>query len=209
MKCKELELVLEHEGLEPLPADARVHLADCAACQNLLSDFAAIVDAARELPAEIDPPARLWTSLRAQLEKEKIIRDGGKSSWWDSAAAFFRSPAVATAVVGLILLLAVGFELYQQPLPPGPIPPAYAETAATLATQEKGVAHIVRARAGTSPVDASLSDNLEIVNKFIADCELRVRQVPDDDIAREYLSGAYQQKAQLLSTMMERNGGGD
>jgi hypothetical protein len=58
-------------------------------------------------------------------------------------------------------------------------------------------------------VDASLNDNLEIVNKFIADCELRVRQEPGDEVAREYLSGAYQQKAELLSTIMERAGGGD
>ena len=29
---------------------------------------------------------------------------------------------------------------------------------------------------------------------------------PRDDLTREYLSGAYQQKAQLLSAMMERGG---
>lgn len=209
MKCKELELVLEQEGLEPLPLDARTHLADCPACQGLLADLAAIVDTARELPAEVEPPQRLWVSLRARLAAEGIILDRGKGYWWDFFAVFLRRPALATATVGLVLALAAALEIYEPPAPPQPIPPAYAETAAMLATQEKGVAHIARARATNSPVDASLSDNLEIVNKFIADCELRVRQEPGDEIARDYLSGAYQQKAELLSAMMERNGGGD
>jgi hypothetical protein len=44
------------------------------------------------------------------------------------------------------------------------------------------------------------------VNEFIADCERRVREVPSDELAREYLTNAYQQKAQLLSAMMDRGG---
>jgi hypothetical protein len=55
-------------------------------------------------------------------------------------------------------------------------------------------------------VDVSLRQNLDIVDHFIADCEQRVKEEPRDDLAREYLSGAYQQKAELLSAMMERRG---
>jgi hypothetical protein len=33
-----------------------------------------------------------------------------------------------------------------------------------------------------------------------------VNEEPQDDLAREYLSGAYQQKAELLSAMMDRGG---
>jgi hypothetical protein len=60
--------------------------------------------------------------------------------------------------------------------------------------------------ASTSPVDASLRENLQKVDDFIADCERRVKEEPQDDLAREYLSGAYQQKAELLSAMMDRGG---
>jgi hypothetical protein len=60
--------------------------------------------------------------------------------------------------------------------------------------------------ASTSPVDASLRDNLQTVDDFIADCERRVKEEPQDDLAREYLANAYQQKAELLSTMMDRGG---
>ena len=60
-----------------------------------------------------------------------------------------------------------------------------------------------------SSLDVSLRQNLEIVDNFIADCEQRLREQPGDDFAREYLSGAYQQKAELLSVMMERGGSGN
>jgi hypothetical protein len=35
-----------------------------------------------------------------------------------------------------------------------------------------------------------------------------VKEQPQDDLAREYLTGAYQQKAELISVMMERGGSG-
>jgi hypothetical protein len=58
--------------------------------------------------------------------------------------------------------------------------------------------------ASTSPVDASLRQSLKQLNEFIADCERRVKEEPRDDLAREYLAAAYQQKAELLSAMMDR-----
>jgi hypothetical protein len=60
--------------------------------------------------------------------------------------------------------------------------------------------------ASDSAVDVSLRQSLDIVDQFIADCEQRMKDDPRDDLTREYLSGAYQQKAQLLSAMMERGG---
>jgi len=48
--------------------------------------------------------------------------------------------------------------------------------------------------------------NLQQVDDFIADCERRVNAAPQDELAREYLSDAYQQKAELLSAMMDREG---
>jgi hypothetical protein len=42
-------------------------------CQSFVADLTSIVSAAHELPAEVDPPARVWASLRAQLEREGIL----------------------------------------------------------------------------------------------------------------------------------------
>jgi hypothetical protein len=57
-----------------------------------------------------------------------------------------------------------------------------------------------------APVDDSYRQSLQQVDEFIADCERRVKSAPEDDLAREYLSNAYQQKAELLSAMMDREG---
>jgi hypothetical protein len=77
-----------------------------------------------------------------------------------------------------------------------------ASTASTLNEQEPLAKDMIFA--STSPVDASLRENLQKVDEFIADCELRLKEQPQDDLAREYLSAAYQQKAELLSAMIER-----
>ena len=53
-------------------------------------------------------------------------------------------------------------------------------------------------------VNASFSKNLQIVDKYIAMCEKSVREEPENELARDYLYGAYQQKADLLAEMSER-----
>ena len=61
--------------------------------------------------------------------------------------------------------------------------------------------------AGTSsvnPVDTALQQNLQQVDDFIADCERHLKDAPQDELAREYLYSAYQQKAELLAAMMDR-----
>src|SRR5208282_2694685 len=97
MQCKDVELVLEQEGLEPLPEEARAHLAECRDCRNYVADVTSLVDAAKKLPTEIAPPERVWISLRAQLEAEGIIRTPAdvvpveSITFWQSISAFFRN----------------------------------------------------------------------------------------------------------------------
>ena len=78
----------------------------------------------------------------------------------------------------------------------------FAGTAQALNDQEPVATDMILA--STSPVDASLRDNLKKVNEFIADCEHHLKEQPQDELTREYLSAAYQQKAELLSAMIER-----
>ena len=53
-------------------------------------------------------------------------------------------------------------------------------------------------------VTASLNQNLAIVDNMIAMCEKSVREAPQDEMTRDFLYQAYQQKADLLATMTER-----
>ena len=55
-----------------------------------------------------------------------------------------------------------------------------------------------------SAVDNSLRENLATLNTFIKECRKRLQENPHDQLARDYLSAAYQQKAEILAAMMER-----
>jgi hypothetical protein len=220
MQCKDVEAVVEQEGLAPLPEAARMHVAGCPHCQEFVSDLATIVNLANELPAEVEPPARVWVSLRTQLELEGIIKEPvlapapERVSGWQGFRELFRSHALATVAVGLMILVAAALQI-QLPRNATPkiqesrnTPPIrvtlLAQTAFALNEQE----HTVRNMrlASTSAVDNSYRQSLQQVDDFIADCERRIKEEPQDELALEYLSSAYQQKAGLLSAMMDRGG---
>jgi hypothetical protein len=212
MQCKEMELVLEQEGIAPLPAAARAHLVSCPSCQSLVADLRDLVAAAHTLPAEVEPPSRLWVSLSAQLAAEGVIkspaaRDTGRLSWWRGIAELFRGRAFATATVGLLIVAAGILQIERPAVEISESQNPYAESARALTEQENGLVNMQLA--STSTVDASLRQNLTAVDDFIADCERRLQAEPQDELAREYLFGAYRQKAQLLSAMMERGGSGN
>lgn len=235
MQCKDVELVLEQEGLEPLPEEARAHLAACLDCRNYVADLTSLVDAARKLPREIAPPERVWLSLRAQLEAEGLIKPqpesavAQSSSWWESIAAFFASRGTAVAMVAILVVAGTVFVVRSQRTqqvttiakapsvavaqpapPPAPAvvaksaqpPEEFAGAARALDDQEPLATGMILT--SSSPVDVSMRDNLKKVNEFIAECERHLKAQPQDELTREYLSAAYQQKAELLSAIIER-----
>jgi len=254
MHCKELECVLEAEGLGQLSKDARLHLATCGACQGLVADLNSITAAAKSLPAEVNPPDRIWISLRAQLEAEGLIKEpvevSEKTSWRESFVSAWK-PRTFAAVTAAALVLAAAVYVKRVPqngvsdaakkqtpvessraaqaqvaaVPPvsalpantapaqGSIPsktkdlaPSPSESASfTLNQAELDVPNMQLA--GNSQVDTALRQNLRTLNAFIAECELRLKQNPQDELAREYLHAAYQQKADLLAAMMESGRG--
>jgi hypothetical protein len=212
MQCRELEVFFEREGLAPLSAAARQHLSECHACKHFFDDVSSIVALAHQLPAELEPPEHIWISIRNELVREGTIRgfssNRAAAPWWQSFAELFRTRSLATAAVAMVMIVVaflLGSKPREQVLQVQEDP--YASTVTALSQQEHDLANMQLASTGeTSVVDASLRQNLQQVNEFIADCERRVREVPSDELAREYLTNAYQQKAQLLSAMMDRGG---
>ena len=215
MKCIEVGLAIEQEGLLPLPPAAKAHIAECGACRDIVEDFFAIVHAAHAMPAELEPPARLWVSLRARLESEGIIRDLAdtpRGSWLQAISAFFRSRALAAATVGLLILAGAFLEVRQTVNSRTEAPtvvqtgPSNEDIPTVLDPIEADLSNMMPANSMAAPVNDSLRQNLRIVNSFIADCKQRIQEDPQDDLAREYLNSAYQQKAELLAAMMDRGG---
>src|ERR1700730_13791950 len=213
MQCRELDVFFEQEGLAPLSVAARQHLSECDACKHFFDDVTAIVAVAHQLPAELDPPEHIWISIRRELVSEGTIRgfSSGRETapWWQSFAELFRNRTWATAAVAVVIIL-VAFMLSSKPgdqLLQVQQEDPYGSTVTALSQQEHDLANMQLASTGeTSAVDVSLRQNLQQVNEFIADCERRVKEQPSDELAREYLTNAYQQKAELLSAMMDRGG---
>jgi hypothetical protein len=213
MQCEQFEQLLEQQDDGVLPKPALAHLEACEACRALSADFGAIHDMALALGAEgIAPPERVWTSLRNQLEAERLILgtqaapQSASHHWW----AIFQRPAVAGAFLGLVLAAAATVSYWSN------APQTAVQSQLTLQQETSAVSSadsvfkeevltvgsdsIPGLRRQDTAVTDSLRRNLQIVDNFIAICEKSVREQPDNQMAREYLYGAYQQKAELLAT---------
>jgi len=214
MQCRDVEEILEQEGLAPLPEVVRGHVAGCRQCQGYIADLETIVSAAQELPAEVEPPSRIWVALRTQLELEGIIKEPATAaevkpvSWWSGFGQLFRGRALATVTVGTILAAAAVLQLRQTPAPPsGPdhgSGSGIEAIAKQVNQQEVDLRNMHLVGTSPSPVDTALEQNLQEIDSFIADCERHLKETPQDELAREYLADAYQQKAELLAAMMDR-----
>jgi hypothetical protein len=221
MQCERFEQILEQQDTSALPKPALAHLETCEACRALSADFGAIHDMALELGTEgIAPPERVWISLRNQLEAEGLIHDAQGASrasseashgWWGA----FQRPAVAGAFLGLVLAAAATVSymsnfaqravdsqltLQQETSPVPAADSVFKEEVLTVGNDS-----IPGLQRQDTAVTDSIRRNLQIVDNFIAICEKSVREQPDNQMAREYLYGAYQQKAELLAAATDRN----
>jgi hypothetical protein len=193
------------------PADARAHFRHCPRCRSLVEDVDSIRETAHSMEsADADPPDRIWISLRAQLEKEGLIhgerRDWAEAlkDWFDGVFSAVPRPALAGSY--LVALIAVSVALagpgYRRfngtQIPTQPL------TAQLNTAEQDAISSMMNA---DPVVTASLQKNLAIVDNYIALCEKSVQEEPENEVARDYLYGAYQQKADLLARMTERGDG--
>jgi hypothetical protein len=213
MLCHELENILSQEPDAAMPPALAEHLEICADCRALAADLEAIRLGSLDLPAEEEPPARVWAQIRLQLEAEGLIREPRfehaprRSAGW----AFFQRPAFAGTILGLLLLAAglVGVQgvgthsdLAADWNPA--IRPMQLETTEQVASLDASEAGIESLQQLDSGVQVVFKRDLALVDSAISTCEKSVREQPDNDLAREYLYDAYQQKAQLLAVAMDR-----
>jgi hypothetical protein len=195
------------------PPEAQVHASDCRNCRSVVEDFQALSVAARKLGEESpEPPSHLWTSIRAQLEQEGLIREAVETGvetapkvrrgWF----AAFPRPALAGAYLSLLAIAGLVLS--------GPVTKRVNDYRWRRGTQDFTApmgAHLnsmesatVASFASNPAVAAVLNKNLQIVDNYITLCEKSVREEPESEIARDYLYDAYQQKADLLAQINEQ-----
>ena len=217
MACRELERILELEPDGPLPDAAAIHVAGCADCQALEADFLVIGAAANELAEEeVAPPEWLWTRIRAELEAEGRIREPeaarvpSNAGWWSA----FQRPVFAGAVLGAAFVIAGLLSMHSVSIAPTS---AALESAPAIGTESQsidanatGTLDASEASIDSLPqqdpqVAEEVHHDLGVIDNFIVVCKKSVREQPDNEMAREYLYDAYQQKAQLLAVAMDRS----
>jgi hypothetical protein len=216
--CEQMEEMLVQETDGPLPLAATAHLDACPRCRLLQEDLQAIVVAAQEWGSDIPaPPPRMWAAIEIRLQAEGLIAQpspqpvsqGWLSGWWNFASRL----ELAGAYV-LAMLIAAGIAGYRTT----PVADTFDRTATTEQVSRPALdglgstldGNMQRVVASFSPnygdsVAVSLKQNLRIVDNIIAVCEKTVREHPRDPLAREYLYGAYQQKADLLAVATDRS----
>jgi hypothetical protein len=217
MYCQQFEEVLAQQPDGPLPLDAAGHLEACARCRLLRDDLLAIEMAAQEWGGEEPaPPPRVWAAIQVQLETQGLIARPNRPAslgWLSGLWTWAPRLELAGAYV-LLMLVAAGLAGYQTvPSASGSLDrPATAVQVSRPALDGLGPAldgNMQRVVASFTPDDnsvaLSLQQNLRIVDNIIAVCEKSVREHPGDPLAREYLYGAYQQKADLLAVAMDRS----
>jgi hypothetical protein len=190
---------------------ARAHVAGCSRCRALAQDFDAITSVARSMNEEAEPPAYLWNSIRTQLVQEGVIRETPAAkallpgTFWRH---WFPLPTPALAGISLLVLLAASVSLR------GPLTRRVNDyrwiqgtqsSTTSLNAQLDSVEHTTLASLDSNQaMAAALHRNLAIVDNYIALCEKSVRENPQSEMARDFLYGAYQQKASLLAQMNEQ-----
>ncbi len=195
---------------ERAPAAAS-HMAGCPACRALIADLEMIRHAA-PLLLEEEPPARIWLAVKSHLEKEGLIRKP-KTTWAGRFISFgaFR-PALAGAYLSILIIGATAIGIHvnttrhaeQRALWLANAQDTITPVAAELGSAEKKTIPALKAR--DNDVTATLNHNLAIVDNMISLCEKSVRENPQNEMMRDYLYTAYQQKADLLVAAAESEG---
>ncbi len=206
MQCREFVQALDVWMDGERRPDAEAHVRSCADCSGLVADLESIRSAGREL-SDVEPPPRVWAAIRSQLEAEGLMEPRGWRRWLPSFGIGWMRPALAGAL--LVVLAAGGFVLGTRFSKSNNLATwktgNLAATAPIEADLGKFELHAVSALHEQNPtVNVAFKQNLEIVDNYIAECEKSVQDDPEDELSRDYLYGAYQQKADLLEQMSER-----
>jgi len=208
MTCQEFERVFaELEGGHSFEADE--HLRMCSRCWDLVSDLDAISQQARLLQASEEPSPRVWNSIEIALRQEGLI---GQSQLDRPARQRVRWQLRWLAPVAAAILLVAGFFLREHRGGPLQLVARTVSPAATnprpdaispMVADEDQLLSIVAARA--PGLRDGYASNLRAVDAYIRDAESSARENPNDEIAQQYLTNAYEQRAMVYEIAMARS----
>lgn len=198
-------------------ATVEKHLESCAKCAAFHQDLQSIREGVKGLEP-LDPPEKLWTSLRFQLETEGLIRDKSKKSFW-SMLLDRRFPDLKPAWSGAILALLLGFGSFlvydfktRLPLVLNPVASTSHQEVLheELNKAENNYRAAIEALSVSSqktleeldPLLAKVfQDNLATMDHYLTECKQAVGNNPKNPLAHRHLLAAYKKKVELMQTI--------
>ena len=205
MTCRHFHEELERWMDGERSAAAQAHIRGCQACNGLIADLKAIeVEAHRWSAPLVEPPERVWVSLRNQLEAEGIIKTApaetvasvSEGGWFSRLFPSTVRPVLAGAyLAALVAVVTAGVATTHR------APILHAQL---INTDRFPTAPVISSPRIPNPAVSDLNRNLAIVDNQIAMCEKSLNEEPDNEVAKDFLANAYQQKAELISEISER-----
>lgn len=201
------------------------HARECTYCGVILADLETIMAESRRAgagaPIEPGPSPRVWANIRATLEAEGYFRD--QRAWWERwFPRWSLAPnPVPLAVLGVAVLAGATLLLSPRSSHPGysgreqtaNLAPSAMNMGVISGQQElqqavRNLEKAYRERAVSfePAVKLGYEKGLSSLDASIEQAELSVKEHPDNDLARDYLLTAYEQKAEVLATALEFNG---
>jgi hypothetical protein len=211
----ELELAAFLEG-ESRPEVER-HAESCPICSVILADLRLIRSEAASLPLE-DPPGRVWANVRAQLASEGLIREPKNWRQWfawgtmEHAAAPLGALACLVIFCSAVLLVPTASMDSSRTASWLSLKDRDAVAARVLKVEDGDLASMVqdlerdfdaRKESLAPPVKETYIQGLKSLDTSISECRASVEQEPGNTLAREYLTAAYTQKAEVLAAALK------
>lgn len=192
------------------------HLAGCSECRKVREDLSRIV-AAAERTGDPHPPEEAWMKIQSRISRSPAAVSAR------TRIRSFRAPSgfrFAAAAATLILAFTGGLLLGPGFLQRGRGTIDFSNSSEyTLSKLEEAESHYLKAikalaeavESGDGQLDPQLAEvfqsNLALINASIETCKQAVTNDPSDLESRKYLLAAYRDKTDLLTRIMNINGG--
>ena len=187
-------------------ASVESHLATCASCRALVTDFSVIRSSSLTLEAHVPPP-HVWRKISAAIEAEpKPLLGFGGGQWWRALAPV---AAMAILVIGLTWtagqLSPVANERLARGTPgagsePVSLVAEYRQAAQDLTNTIEGLERIAADNPSTLDMETAdvLKANLTVLDGAIGESREALQKEPENDVAQQSLFDALRNKVALL-----------
>jgi hypothetical protein len=232
MICNEFERQWsELDDIAHLPVELQEHRGGCPRCAQLFGDLTGILQQARAMRLDEEPPQRVWASLRNQLEIEGLIKEPSQERVKPAAwrGWLLRLPMGLAYASVFFMALGVTYLYHRSANPgpasqravataPAPAAPAAASPAVSPSAGSNSNEQLAANRVDSTDRDkkveallakvpeerrATLEQNWHQVNTAVANLSSFAATHPDDPFVQEQLSNVQQQRELFVESLVQ------